>query len=243
MTALVLQPADVQSGKSPRTFLIGLLLLWSSGLLTASGCQESRLGHVPASFRDYHEAGMAVIGSTYEFDATTTVKSTRPVLITLKSNQARRYEGRDIYPDFRVYANPSDRTEHGGRIEVKFSVPAVDIISGWALLVGTSPMGKTTRVRAVGEGTVMIIEVDDSTVPAIHRVYLVGEDHSVAHIYVPPEPEGLPPISPDLTPGTYGEIQDLDGAEWRFMGRYKDVQARLSFVQRVLESGQDVAFK
>jgi len=238
MTAFVLQPVEMPSRNTPMPRLIALLLLLLPGSVIAPGCQSSRLGHVPASFRDYHEAGVAVIGPTYEFDATTTVKCTRPVLLTLKSNQAREYEGREIYPDFLAFAEPSERGPQAGEIEVKFSEPIVQVHSGWALLIGTSPMGGTRRVRAVGEGTVMIIEVDISTSPAMHRVYLVGDDHSVAHIY---PTSGA--TAADLTPGTYGEIQDMDSAMWTPMGKYDANPQRKEFVRMALEAGGEIVGK
>ena len=213
-----------------RTVASGLrLLLCAIVLISATGCQSKRLGRIPAPYRNYHEAGMAVIGPTYEFDATTKVTSTRPVLMTLKSNHAKPYRGKDVYPDFLAYANPADQGG-AGEIEVGFSEPVVEVRSGYALLIGTSPMGKTTRIRAVGEGTTMIIEIDASGAVPMHRVYLVADDHSIARIFE--EPTGARRY-PDLTVGTYGEIQDVAGAVWTFKGEYENDPDRAKFVEKV----------
>jgi hypothetical protein len=41
--------------------LVTMFLAAATALLNAAGCQ-SRLGHVPAAFRNMHESGVAVIG-------------------------------------------------------------------------------------------------------------------------------------------------------------------------------------
>lgn len=199
-------------------------------LFESMGCQCGRLGRVPSVFRDAHESGIAVIGEEYSFSANTTVSTSRPVLFTLKSNETITYDGKPIRPDFRAYVKPATGVAPSD-IHVNFSVPMIDIITGWAYLVGTSPMGKTTRVRAVGEGTRLIIEVDETMSPAVHRVYFVGDMGSRVQVFVPESSATSVHLLKE--PGTYLEVY-ADNV-WKYKGSYAAVPERAAFVDAVLK--------
>lgn len=199
-----------------------------AGALTCGGCQSSRLGQVPAAFRNQHEAGLAVIGDAYHLTANVTVSAGRPLLFTLKSNEPQAYHGKTLYPDFRAYVKPPVSVTPTD-VHVNFSVPGVVLAGGWAYLVGSSPMGQTTRVRAVGEGTKIIIEVDDAMSPSVHRVYFVGDLGSSVGIFVPPT--GGSPVTTMTSPGTYVEVY-ADGT-WKDRGAYAADRARAAFVRMV----------
>lgn len=202
-----------------------LLWLLAALVLAAAGCQSGRLGRVPKGFKDDRESGIAVIGASYTFDSTSLIKANTALHFTLKSNTPFMYNGVPYYSDFRAYVKPKVD------VEVVFSSPGdVVVTSGWSYLVGTAPMGRTKRVRAVGAGTKMIIEVDDTETPAVHRVYLVGEATSVALIFVPPDNQSYVL----LYPGNYGEIRDADDAPWEDKGLYSENKDRAAFVRMVL---------
>lgn len=219
----------------PRAIVPGMLLLLSWVVM---GCHCDRLGRVPPGFEDQREAGIAVIGKDYTFSANTTVTTGQPVLFTLKSNEVLKVGGKSHYPDFRAYVKPATGVAPSD-IHVNFSVPMIDIITGWAYLIGTSPMGKTTRVRAVGEGTRLIIEVDDSVSPAVHRVYLVGDTGSRVQIYVPESSTTSVYTLKEL--GTYIEVY-ADNT-WKYKGAYAAVPERAAFVAAVLKEVQGARVK
>ncbi len=219
----------------PRAIISCMLLSLS---LAAMGCHCDRLGRVPPGFQDQQEAGIAVIGKDYTFSADTTVTTGQPVLFTLKSNENLKSGGKSHYPDFRAYVKPATGAAPSD-IHVNFSVPMIDIITGWAYLVGTSPMGKTTRVRAVGEGTRLILEVDESVTPAVHRVYLVGDISSKVQIYVPESSATSVYTLNKL--GTYVEVY-ADNV-WKYKGAYADVPERAAFVEAVLKEVQGARVK
>jgi hypothetical protein len=221
--------------RSVRAFVIGMLI---AGSLLTMGCQCHRLGLVPPGFRNDVESGIAVIGKEYTFSANTTVQSGQPVLFTLKSNENITYNGKTIHPDFRAYVKPPMGVA-ASDIHVNFTVPMIDIITGWAYLVGTSPMGKTTRVRAVGEGTRMIIEVDDTVEPAVHRVYLVGDAGSKVYIHVPESNATAVYTMKEI--GSYIEVYENNA--WAPKGLYSADPARAAFVAAVLKEVQGARVK
>jgi len=233
-----MHPARFARRAPARRFVSGrsapALLVAAAGalaLLTLGGCQCTRLGRIPPQWRHQHEAGFAVVGGEpFQLTAETRTTSDKPVLFTLKSNEPRRYGEKTVYPDFRAYVSPPSPLRAPLEIHVNFSMPMVDVLSGWAYLVGTSPMGKTTRVRAVGTGTKIIIEVDESASPAVHRVYFVGDASSKVEIHVPPDAE---PATLTLEkPGTYMEAYE-DGM-YADKGAYADNPERAKFVARVI---------
>jgi hypothetical protein len=90
-------------------------------------------------------------------------------------------------------------------------------------------MGQTTRIRAVGQGTRIIIEADDAMSPAVHRVYFVGDLGSSVGIFVPPTSGS--PVTTMINPGTYVEAY-ADGT-WKDKGAYSADRARAAFVKMV----------
>jgi len=220
--------------RAPLSMLISNLAPLATALamtLAAGGCQTHRLGEVPFAFADKHEAGIAVIGQeTYHLSALTKTHTDGPVLFTLKSNERRVYDGKAVYPDFRAYVNPNTPRGSPVDIHVDFTQPLVQLFSGWTYLVGTSPMGKTTRVRAVGVGTQIILEIDDSVTPPVHRVYFVGEKSSKVEVYAPPD-DATPKLTMTVV-GTYVEV--YDSGPPKDMGAYASNPDRAKFVAMVL---------
>lgn len=83
----------------------------------------------------------------------------------------------ETYPDFLVHYQA---TQAHDPVTVDFaSPPMVDFVSGWMYFNGKAPIGKTRRVRAIGSGTEMIIEIG----PDADYVYLVNEADSHVFVY------------------------------------------------------------
>ena len=217
------------------TFERRAILLTILMTIGGAGCGQ-RLGRVPSQFQNDHESGIAVIGNNYTFSASTTVHTDKPVLFTLKSNEPYTYNNRTVYPDFRAYVNPMKPPGAPGDVKVTFTDPIMSVSGGWTYFAGISPMGETTRVRGVGEGTRMIIEVDESVVPSIHRVYFVGDKGCQIKIYVPPPPPAANPVFTMTKIGTYIEV--YDNLTWVDKGPYAADKTRAAFVAHVLSDTQ-----
>lgn len=212
-----------------RSLAAALALACAAAAGCQCGSQYGSLGKVPRGFRNDRESGVAVIGEDYKFSSHTTVSAASAVLLSIASNEAHEYDGRKRYPDFRAYFKPPSDASPAD-VHVEFSVPFVDLVSGWMFLVGTSPMGHTTRLQAVGEGTRFILEVDDAASPSVHRVYFVGDKGSRVSVFVPPNAAEASYVMKEA--GTYLEAY-ADGT-WAFKGPYSRDDARAAFVKSVL---------
>jgi hypothetical protein len=221
-----------------RLFVLALALAFAPVLI--GGCACHRLGRVPSRFRTAQESGVAVIGHDYRFSAQTTINTDEPVLFTFASNEnVAAGHMTPKYPRFVAYVNPEVAQLAPVDIKANFTQPFIEIFTGWAYLVGVSPMGGTTRVRAVGEGTRMIIEIDESVTPVVHRVYFVGDKGCLVRVHVPPEVE--PPVYTMNAVGTYLEVYEAGATPpWSFKGPYSANAARAAFVASVLGETRDI---
>jgi hypothetical protein len=207
----------------------GALALAVGLTLALAGCaSSSRLGRVPRGFQGDREAGVAVIGDVYTLSSNTTVATTQPVHFTVKSN--KEPAGKKVYPDYRAYLHPVGVHGMMSNIGVTFSEPVITVPDGWAYLVGRYPAGRTGRIRAIGQGTQLIIEIDSSGGSSVHRVYFVSGSKNV-DIFVPPNAEA--PVYSMETPGTY--VESAADNAWEFKGPYSENAARAAFVRNVLD--------
>jgi hypothetical protein len=202
--------------------IIGLVLIMAG----ACGCASKRLGRVPRGFQGDREAGVAVIGNDFSLSSNTTIATTQPVHFTIKSN--KEPAGYAVYPDFRGYVHPQVAPGLVPTVGVDFSEPVINLSSGWVYLVGLYPAGRTGRIRAIGRGTEIVIEIDNSGGTEVHRVYFVSGKATV-DVYVPWDAAG--PAYTMTTPGTYLESAEPNAFE--FKGPYGAVAERAAFIANV----------
>lgn len=77
--------------------------------------------------------------------------------------------------EYTVYHQSTGKALNDWRIH--FSSPEFELLSGWAYFIGRCPVAVTKRVRAVGTGTRMVVEIDSDT-DNMHRVYLLYHEEA-----------------------------------------------------------------
>ncbi len=217
----------VHKPSSPVLTLASALPMMVVMVSTLIGCGSGRLGRVPPGFQGERDAGVAVIGADFALSSNTTVSTTQPVHFTIKSNKEPR--GHEVYPDYRAYLHPQAAPGVRSMIGVTFTEPVVIVPDGWAYLVGRYPAGRTGRIRAIGWGTEMVIEIDNSGGAEVHRVYFISGEARI-DIYVPWD--RIDPVYTMETPGAY--VESAAANAWEFKGPYSAVAERAAFIKNVL---------
>lgn len=97
---------------------------------------------------------------------------------TLKSKNIIRLKLYEETPlkifDFQALLGPQFAPGKTTQAKLAHHDPGIIVGDGWAFIWGRYPMGGTTMVAAGSDGTTLVVWVDDSVTPNIHRVFLLG---------------------------------------------------------------------
>ncbi len=105
--------------------------------------------------------------------------------------------------NYTAYVAPMPGTRPIAEASVSVGDPTLNLVSGWGYLFGVHPSAKTRRVRAVGDGTRFIIQIDTN----VDRVYLVPQS-STQYVRITPLVGNSPTPMSLSEQGKYVEIDD-----------------------------------
>ncbi len=100
--------------------------------------------------------------------------------VTSRDHAYKNDQG-EVHGDFTVFFEPEGANDEARTAKVNFQSPSdVFFGSGWSLFTGKAPIGKTRRVRAVGNGTTFIIQIGDDH----DTIYMIDEGDPAQYVAV-----------------------------------------------------------